>query len=197
MECILDNILNFNEKQKKNNNYLNKLCFYFGKTINDEIFNATKKNNNVYDLIPLINSLLNENIKSFNISNHKNIYLDNTILNIKKINNFTTKTMFKKKLLDYKIIELPFQNNNNDLLIKEYCIEKKNENMFSCDRIYNYKETYNELEWIMTFGLSLKLYIYKNSYSLVIEMSNILISDSDIKKIKIFLDNIERILFIY
>lgn len=197
MECILDNILNFNEKQKKNNNHLNKLCFYFGKIINDEMFNATKKNKNVYDLIPLINSLLNENIKLFNISSHKNIYLDNTILNIKKINNFTTKIMFKTKLLDYKIIELPFQNNNNDLLIKEYCIEKKNENMFSCDRIYNYKETYNELEWIMTFGLILKLYIYKNSYSLVIEMSNILISDSDIKKIKIFLDNIERILFIY
>ena len=197
MECIIENILNFNEKQKKNNNYLNKLCFYFGKKINDEIFNSTKKNKNVYDLIPLINSLLNENIESFKISKNKNIYLDNTVLNIKKTNNFTTRTVLKTKLVDYQLFELPFKNNNNDLLIKEYSIEKKNEIMFSCDRIYNYKETYNELEWILTYGVILKLYIYKNSYSLVIEMSNILISESDIEKIKIFLDNIERILFIY
>lgn len=200
MDYILDKILYLNEKKNKikNNNFsLNILSFYFGKKINDEIFNSSKKNKEILDIIPLINSLFNSDIKEFNISENKNIYFSEDIYNIKKTNNNKEINLFTRELLDYKVFELPFENNNYDLLIKETLLKKKNKYLFNCDLVYNYKEYYTELEWIFSFNLKLIVKVFKNSYSLYVETNDKLFSNNDIKKIKIFLDNIEKILFIY
>ena len=200
MDYILDKILYLNEKKSKINNNtssLNILSFCFGKKKNDEIFNSSKKNKHILDIIPLINSLFNLDIKEFNISENKNIYLNEDIYNIKTKQNKKTFSLYNKYVLDYDIYELPFRDNNNDLLIKEHLINHKKSYLFNCDSVYNYKEYYNELEWVFSFNLKLIIKVFKDSYSLYLETEDKLFSNNDIKKIKIFLDNIEKILFIY
>ena len=199
MDEILNHIEGLNDK-KKNDSCSNFIGFYFGKKINEEIFNSSKKNiKTIYDIIPLINSLFNSNIKEFNISKNKNIYLNDEIFNIKTVNDEKKIKIYNKYILDYKIYKLPFENNNNDLLIKEYLIKDKNTYLFKTDIIYNYKEYYTELEWILTFNMKIIVKIFKktNSYTFYLETDNSLFSNNEIKKIKIFLDNIEKILFIY
>jgi|AACY02.9.fsa_nt_gi hypothetical protein len=200
MDYILDKILYLNEKKKQNYNNsdsLNILSFYFGKKINDEIFNSSKKNKDILDIIPLINSLFHCDIKEFNYSKNKNIYFKEDIYNIKYINNKKTTSLYNKFVLEHEIQELPFENNENDLLIKEYIVYNKKNYLFNCDLTYNYKEYYLELEWIFYYNIKLIVKIFKNSYSFHIETKDILFSKNDIKKIKIFLSNIEKILFIY
>lgn len=200
MDYILDKILYLNEKKNKtitHSSSLNIISFYFGKKINDVIFSSNKKNKNILDIIPLIHSLFHIDIKEFNITKNKNIFLNQETYNIKITNNNKDVTLFNKFVLDYDIYELPFENNNNDLLIKEYIIQNKEPYLFNCDSVYNYKEYYNELEWILSFNMKIIVKIFKNSYCIYLETGNKLFSNNDIKKIKIFLDNIEKILFIY
>lgn len=205
MDYILDKILYLNKKKNKtfsNSTTLNLISFNFGKKINDELFCSNKKNKHILDIIPIINSLFNIDIQEFNISHNKNIFLNQDTYNIKinhdndKKNNKTF-NLFNKFLLDYNIYELPFENNNNDLLIKEYIIQNKEPYLFNCDSVYNYKEYYDELEWILSFNMKIIVKIFTNSYCIYLETGNKLFSNNDIKKIKIFLDNIEKILFIY
>jgi len=178
MDYILDKILYLNEKKNKtitHSSSLNIISFYFGKKINDVIFSSNKKNKNILDIIPLIHSLFHIDIKEFNITKNKNIFLNQETYNIKITNNNKDVTLFNKFVLDYDIYELPFENNNNDLLIKEYIIQNKEPYLFNCDSVYNYKEYYNELEWILSFNMKIIVKIFKNSYCIYLETGNKLI----------------------
>ena len=161
----------------RNVNEASEITFNYGKKENDFIFNTKIEQLN-NDIIPIINSIFYEDIKSFNLKNVKKYYfedyiykiekLDKSSLPIPKFNNFIQsdiiKNTYKSKLKDFEIYDNPTTSKT------DICI-KSNSTVFESHQInnsnfYNHKERFILLEWKCSHDINVLLKVY-SKYTVV------------------------------
>ena len=152
-------------------NDASEITINYGKKETDFIFNTkiAQINN---DIIPVINSIFHEDIKSFHLKNIKKYYfedyiyeiekLDKSSLPIPKFNNYIKndiiKNTYKSKLIDYEIYD------NTTTSKTDICI-KSNSTVFEPHQInnsnfYNHKESFILLEWKCSHDVNVLLKVY-------------------------------------
>lgn len=226
---IINNINNINN---------NNICYInYGKIISNKIFNLKidnyffKKNennenndnivminsdiNDKFNIIPLVNSVLNKQIQNINIFEVTKYYYENKIHIIKKLNNGDS--YFLKKLNKYQtrfsenLTKLNNNKNNNEIInneikytiinklnnfylinssevdkcIKFNNIEKINNLYFPSLKEYNYIETYILVEWIITNDIKLQIKFYKKYINISIKINLIEKTKIPINKLNI------------
>ena len=158
-------------------NDANEITINYGKKEHDFIFNTKIEQHN-NDIIPVINSIFHEDIKSFNLKNVKKYYFEDYIYEIEKIdksslpiskfNNFIKndiiKKTYKSKLKDYEIYD------NSTTSTTDICI-KSNSTVFESHQInnsnfYNHKERFILLEWKCSHDINVLLKVY-SKYTVV------------------------------
>jgi len=158
-------------------NDANEITINYGKKENAFIFNTKIEQLN-NDIIPVINSIFHEDIKSFNLKNVKKYYFEDYIYEIEKIdksslpipkfNNFIKndiiKKTYKSKLKDYEIYD------NSTKSTTDICI-KSNSTVFESHQInnsnfHNHKERFILLEWKCSHDINVLLKVY-SKYTVV------------------------------
>jgi hypothetical protein len=146
---------------------------------------------NKYDIISIINSYLADDIKHVTLKKETNIYFEDLIYNIeeiiestKPINNFNNFIkdnkhihLFTSKLNDFEIYT---EQEHYDICLKANKINKIPISEFENINVYNFKETYLNLEWDCIKDIKLNMNIYEKYFSL-----NILIPSNEFKNIPI------------
>ena len=189
-----------NNKQLKNNKdtQTNKICIIGGVKIQNNIFNYRLTYNddttNIYNLIPLINSLYTDYILDFKYLKNQILFIDDKqFLNQKtytpsnncnhynnsKIHN---KIFQKNTLLDFTIIDKRYNksgeiNNIQNVLIKYKNIKRIPTFMFNNLEIFNHVEFYYSFEWLLEEDITLVIKFNKSYFSIQL--------DIDLKKTQI------------
>ena len=197
-----------NNKQLKNNKdaHTNKICIIGGVKIQNNIFNYRLNYNedttNIYNLIPLVNSLytdymldfkylknqilfiddkelLNQQTYTSNSSNNSNNSNYNNNNNIHRTHN---KIFQKNTLLDFTIIDNRYNksgeiNNIQNVLIKYKNIKRIPTFMFNNLEVFNHVEFYYSFEWLLEEDITLIIKFNKSYFSIQL--------DIDLKKTKI------------
>jgi hypothetical protein len=161
----------------------NKIIINFGHKKTEFLFDIKLSNNKQYDILPLVNSNLQEYIMEVLNTKITNIYLEDTIYQLENINfkngeyvDYKNINYFKTSLVDYEMYDLicdDIEPNDKKLsmCIKSINRTHLNRNMFSGMLNYNYKDTYNLLQWKLKNDIHLNLKLYKKYYVFEIEVS--------------------------
>lgn len=148
-----------------------EITINYGKKETDFIFNTKieQLNNNI---IPVINSIFHEDIKSFHLKNVKKYYfedyiyeienLDKSSLPIPKFNNFIkndiVKKTYKSKLKDYEIYD-NLTTSTTDICIKSN-ITVFEPHQINNSNFHNHKESFILLEWKCSHDINVLLKVY-------------------------------------
>lgn len=148
-----------------------EITINYGKKETDFIFNTKieQLNNNI---IPVINSIFHEDIKSFHLKNVKKYYfedyiyeienLDKSSLPIPKFNNFIkndiVKKTYKSKLKDYEIYD-NLTTSQTDICIKSSTVIFE-PHQINNSNFHNHKESFILLEWKCSHDINVLLKVY-------------------------------------
>ena len=152
--------------------------------------NNKNNNNNIYfkkvcDLVPLINSLFNNDIICFNYFFNETIYIENKILDINKSYDYYSNVCINKhqkyyenKLIDYSFLKTQFlekEIKNKKVYINDYLIKyKKNTKLsflkFNNLKYFNRKQNNHIFEWILCSNIKFTISFYKNDLSIKIQI---------------------------
>jgi hypothetical protein len=161
----------------------NKIIINFGNKKADFLFDIKLSNNKKYDILPLVNSILQEYIMEVLNTKITNIYLEDTIYQLENINfkngeyvDYKNINYFKTSMIDYEMYDLIYNDIENDDKKISMCIKSINKtylnrNMFSGMLNYNYKDTYNLVQWKLKNDIYLNLKLYKKYYVFEIEVN--------------------------
>ena len=159
-------------------NNSSEITINYGKKETDFIFNTKIEEMN-NDIIPVINSIFHEDIKSFHLKNVKKYYfedyiyeienLDKSSLPIPKFNNFIQndiiKKTYKSKLKDYEIYDnlttsqQPSLKSTTDICIKSSTVIFE-PHQINNSNFHNHKESFILLEWNCSHDINLFLKVY-------------------------------------
>jgi hypothetical protein len=161
----------------------NKIIINFGHKKTDFLFDIKLSNNKKHDVLPLINSILQDYITDIINATITHIYLEDTIYELENISfkngeyvDYKNINYFKTSLVDYEMYDLICNDIETDDKKLSMCIKsinhtRLNRNMFSGMLNYNYKDTYNLLKWKLKHDIHLNLKLYKKYYVFEIEVS--------------------------
>jgi hypothetical protein len=181
-----------NNVNKSNVGYI-----HFGNIKNNNMFNMKyKKQTNIYDLIPLLNSLLLDKIQCLSVYKIKKHYYENKIHIIQKIINDTKEIRYT---LINKLNNFYLYNNDTDKCITFNTIQEINNLYFPSIKEYNHIENYILLEWLIIHDITIQLKKYSNYITISIKIKLIETNTCPSKKIEIIYElcNILEIIMNY
>jgi hypothetical protein len=166
---------------------------------------------NKYDIISIINSYLAEDIKHITLKKQTNIYFEDLIYNIeeiiessKPINNFNTfikdnkhTHLFTSTLNNFEIYT---EQPDYDICLKANKIHQLQMHEFENINMYNFKETYLNLEWDCIKDIKLNMNIYEKYFTLhiVVVVNEVKqIPTEKLKQIFIIFNKLDKILTNY
>ena len=179
ISSIRENLINFDKSSQ-----YNKIFIDYGVKIKENVFDTKIKylnntKNNLFDLIPMINSLFYNYLVDFELLNIQNINIeDRTLVNIyNNRTNSKNRIYYHNSLKDYQILDIKDLFDYN-ILVKYKKNTRISLNKFNNGRIFHNLETFNSLRWILLddvyinikfnnnyFGVSLELDLGKNQIS--------------------------------